>query len=388
MAAQEDKINSSSPSSNYQRQTLLSLYNSGIARDVISWQLDISLEEVDKIIEEEEEERKKQQSVNAKNASEISSIGNSFYLDAIVNIDLVIRNAQTRMWKALKSGGAQFDISMEETAKILNRFSRSKVTFVILHIDLVGSTQLSMTLPLDRLTTIIQTFTQEMSMIIALYGGYVLKYIGDAILAFFITNSDNNKDDTRQKQQDQLYLPCINAINCARSMIKVIENGINPILNQYDYPEMGVRVGIDVGEIALIQYGWDLHILDEKQIVKEPHHDILGYTVNVAVKMTSLAKPNGLVVGQSVYHILDEKQKSTFEILNVNSDAWSYMDEKSGAIYQVYRASNSERQNLWLPFSFDIICSTSYPFGSSANLFIKGFYYFNRQQNFQDFMKN
>ena len=249
---------------------------------------------------------------------------------------MVIRNAQTRMWKALKSGGAQFDISMEETAKILNRFSRSKVTFVILHIDLVGSTQLSMTLPLDRLTTIIQTFTQEMSMIIALYGGYVLKYIGDAILAFFITNSDNNKDDTRQKQQDQLYLPCINAINCARSMIKVIENGINPILNQYDYPEMGVRVGIDVGEIALIQYGWDLHILDEKQIVKEPHHDILGYTVNVAVKMTSLAKPNGLVVGQSVYHILDEKQKSTFEILNVNSDAWSYMDEKSGAIYQVY----------------------------------------------------
>jgi len=335
MAAQEDKINSSSTSSNYQRQTLLSLYNSGIARDVISWQLDISLEEVDKIIEEEEE-RKQQQSVNAKNASEISSIGNSFYLDAIVNIDLVIRNAQTRMWKALKSGGAQFDISMEETAKILNRFSRSKVTFVILHIDLVGSTQLSMTLPLDRLTTIIQTFTQEMSMIIALYGGYVLKYIGDAILAFFITNSDNNKDDTCQRQQDQLYLPCINAINCARSMIKVIENGINPILNQYDYPEMGVRVGIDVGEIALIQYGWDLHILDEKQIVKEPHHDILGYTVNVAVKMTSLAKPNGLVVGQSVYHILDEKQKSTFEILNVNSDVWSYMDEKSGAIYQVY----------------------------------------------------
>ena len=335
MATQEDKINSSSPSSNYQRQTLLSLYNSGIARDVISWQLDISLEEVDKIIEEEQE-RKQQQSVNAKNASEISSIGNSFYLDAIVNIDLVIRNAQTIMWKALKSGGAQFDISMEETAKILNRFSRSKVTFVILHIDLVGSTQLSMTLPLDRLTTIIQTFTQEMSMIIALYGGYVLKYIGDAILAFFITNSDNNKDDTCQKQQDQLYLPCINAINCARSMIKVIENGINPILNQYDYPEMGVRVGIDVGEIALIQYGWDLHILDEKQIVKEPHHDILGYTVNVAVKMTGLAKPNGLVVGQSVYDILGEKQKSTFEILNVNSDAWSYMDEKSGAIYQVY----------------------------------------------------
>jgi adenylate cyclase len=194
-----------------------------------------------------------------------------------------------------------------------------------------------MTLPLDRLITIVQTFIQEMSTVIALYGGYVLKYIGDAILAFFITNSDNNRDDNSQKQkQQQLYLPCVNAVNCARSMIKVIENGINPILNQYDYPEMSIRVGIDVGETALIQYGWDIHALDGKQIVKEPHHDILGYTVNVAVKMTSFAKPNGLVIGQSVYDILDEKLKSTFEVLNVNPNSWNYRDEKTGNIYQIY----------------------------------------------------
>ena len=88
------------------------------------------------------------------------------------------------MWKALKSEPS-FDISMEETHRVLQKFSRSKVTLVILHVDLVGSTQLSMTLPLDRLTTIVQTFTQEMSIMISLYGGYVLKYIGDAVLAFF-----------------------------------------------------------------------------------------------------------------------------------------------------------------------------------------------------------
>jgi class 3 adenylate cyclase len=77
--------------------------------------------------------------------------------------------------------------------------------------------------------------------------------------------------------------------------------------------------------------------LDGKQIVKEPHHDILGYTVNVAVKMTSLARPNGLVIGQSVYDILDEKQKSTFELLKLNSSSWNYRDEKTGNIYHVYR---------------------------------------------------
>jgi adenylate cyclase len=340
MSTHEDKI--STASSSYQRQTILSLYTSGIDRDVIAQQLDIGLEEIDKVIaEEEQKSNRERQPTDTSNSFDVSSIGNSFYLDAIVNIDLAIGNAQTRMWKALKSGGVQFDISMDETDKILRKFSRSKVTFVILHIDLVGSTQLSMTLPLERLITIIQTFIQEMSTVIALYGGYVLKYIGDAILAFFITNSDGTRDDNPQKQQ--LFLPCVNAINCARSMIKVIENGINPILNQYDYPEMSIRVGIDVGETALIQYGWDIHALGGKQIIKEPHHDILGYTVNVAVKMTSLAKPNGLVIGQSVYDILDERQKSTFELLKLNSTSWNYRNEKTGSIYQVYNFRISDK---------------------------------------------
>ena len=41
----------SSSSNSYQRQTVLNLYNSGISADIISLQLDMSKEEVDKIIE-------------------------------------------------------------------------------------------------------------------------------------------------------------------------------------------------------------------------------------------------------------------------------------------------------------------------------------------------
>src|ERR671913_212064 len=114
----------------------------------------------------------------------------------------------------------EFNISMmEEAQNILEKYAKSKVTFVILHIDIVGSTAMSMALPVDRLATIIQTFTQEMSLIIAAYGGYVLKYIGDSVLAFFPVNLDDK------------HLPCVNAVNCAQSMIKIIRQGINPILN-------------------------------------------------------------------------------------------------------------------------------------------------------------
>src|SRR2546429_6477688 len=127
------------------------------------------------------------------------------------------------MWKALKSE-LTFDIAMEETYKILEKFAKSKVTLVILHIDLVDSTKLSMILPIDRLTTIIQAFSREMSLMIEAYGGYVLKYMGDAILAFFTVNIIGDP-----------YLPCINAINCARSMIKIVQQGISPILDQNGY---------------------------------------------------------------------------------------------------------------------------------------------------------
>ncbi len=33
--------------------------------------------------------------------------------------------------------------------------------------------------------------------------------------------------------------------------------GLNPILNEYDCPEMGVRIGINIGENIVVQYDWD-----------------------------------------------------------------------------------------------------------------------------------
>ena len=43
----------------FQRQTILNLYNSEIPTEIISFQLDISQEEVENIIKEERKEREK-----------------------------------------------------------------------------------------------------------------------------------------------------------------------------------------------------------------------------------------------------------------------------------------------------------------------------------------
>ena len=316
----------------FHQQTILNLYNSGILPDIIAMQLDISEDEVYQVIKNaaSEELRKKASVKHLSNASSLDM----FYLDAVINVDLAIKHAQRSMWKALQGGVPEFNIPMEETQNILEGYAKSKVMLVILHIDIAGSTRMSMTLPVDRLATIIQTFTQEMSLIIAAYGGYVLKFVGDAILAFFPVNTYD------------LYLPCHNAVNCAHSVVKVMSQGLNPILNEYDYPEMGVRVGIDVGENLVVQYGLATHtyVIGDKQIVKKPHLDVLGYTISIASKMTGFAKPNQIVIGQLVYDVLDPTQRSTFKGLPVSSDVWSYVSNDTGDIYSLYGSSTRLRK--------------------------------------------
>jgi class 3 adenylate cyclase len=193
-----------------------------------------------------------------------------------------------------------------------------------------------MMLPIDRLATIIQAFTQEMSMLIEAYGGFILKYVGDAILAFFVV-----PDYEKEGFKANAYLPSLNAVNCACSMIKVNREGINPILNQYDYPELKVRIGIDIGENVVVQYGWDTYNRNGKEIMKKAHLDALGYTINIATKMTGLAKPDQIVIGQMVYDLLDEKQKLAFKSLSVTPDMWNYVsDYAGGRIYDLYGSIN------------------------------------------------
>lgn len=258
-----------------------------------------------------------------------------------IEIDSIMKKSQTRVWKTLR-GEPEFILSVAETQSVLDKFANSKINLVILNVDLVASTKLSMTLPLDRLTIMIQSFNQEMSLIIRDFGGFVLKYVGDAVLAFFVVASG---------RQPQGKVACAHAINCARCMLQVAHRGINPILNQYECPQMNIRIGIDMGENAIIQSGWDIHpglmrvekngndsinIRDPSHI-KKPVYDVLGYTTNLAVKMTALANPNHMVIGQLVYDVLDDGQKSMYKQLNISSEVWNYVSSNTGGnIYNVY----------------------------------------------------
>src|SRR5215212_6965383 len=265
--------------------------------------------------------------------------------NAQVGLNSIMKKSQTRVRKTLE-GKPEFVMSFLETQKVLEKFAKYKTTFVVLHVDLVGSTKLAMRLPLDRLTTMIQAFNQEMSIIVRAFAGYILKYVGDVVLAFFVV--------PRFKYEPKAA--CINAVNCAKYMLRIAREALNPILNQYNCPEMNLRIGIDIGENAIIQSGWDFrpNIRNRRKnnennitinhnkkqqhlIVKKPVYDVLSYTISLAVKMTALAQPNHLVIGDPMYNLLDDKQRSAFQRVNMSPDIWSYVCRNSeGNIYSLY----------------------------------------------------
>jgi class 3 adenylate cyclase len=329
-------------------KSIVTLHESGIPIENIAFQLDLNIKEVTDIIENIRiVDKEKEDSVLQ--ASKVPKLG-MLLIDPVFNIDSAITDAQKRIWYQLKVK-SDFNISQENTQKLLEKFIGTTVPLVVLHVDLVGSTDLSMNLPLKRLVPIIQAFTQEMSLIIEAYGGYVFKYVGDAILSFFFT------------EKDDLYLPCANAVSCAYSMVTIIQEGMNIILEANGYPELGIRIGIDVGENAIVQYGLrpetitstenvtDTNVMKSNKdnsnqdmikeensiaIHKKPHLDILGYTINIASKMTNYAKPNQIIIGEAVYRNLNAQTKRKFKNLDIGNTEWNYIDNSTGNTYGLY----------------------------------------------------
>jgi adenylate cyclase len=199
---------------------------------------------------------------------------------------------------------------------LLNHIS-SKIPLIIIYADLVGSTRMSMTLPIDNLVTIIRAFTHDLSYVVDSYDGYVLKYVGDAVISFFPGRvNDNNK-----------YLASETSVECGKSMINTIKEEINPVLNKrYGYPELFTKIGIDAGESAVVQYGYE----------KDSPIDLLGYSMNIAAKITSLTGANKISIGENVYNSLDHNTQREFHELSMPDNRWKYINYGTDKPYKVY----------------------------------------------------
>ena len=232
----------------------------------------------------------------------------------VVDSETLIKETQKRLWSSLKQGFEYEETTINESELFLRDLVSSRVNMIVLYVDLVGSTEITLSLPEEKVAIIIRSFAQEMSSIIRQHDGYVLKFVGDAVIGYFVAEA----------------LPLLaadNAVNCAKAMLDVVEKGMNPILNQYDYPELKIKIGMDFGKNIIVRYGSDK---------ENSHVDILGPSMNIASKIQHTAYPNQILVGEDVYKRLHPNMQKQFNQVVWTQTKWKYHDRETGKLYPVY----------------------------------------------------
>jgi adenylate cyclase len=193
----------------------------------------------------------------------------------------LLEQTRARVHKTLVDG-IQLNMSTEESKKLLKRHVNTKTNLVTMFIDINNSTQMSLSLPEHKFALIVQSFAQEISIAVLGYGGYVFKYEGDAVIVLFPAEYDEAK-------------ACKNALNCSTAILEIIREVINPAFKANELPEITVRIGLAYGYALVVLYGKSLEIA---------HIDIIGSSISLAAKIASIAKPNQVLVGESIYNIL------------------------------------------------------------------------------------
>ena len=233
-------------------------------------------------------------------------------IEKTIDSETMIQETQKRIWKSLKHG-IEYDATVDRSDAFLRQHVNEKIHMVVLFVDLVGSTNISLTLPEEKVAIIISSFAQEMALAIKQHNGFVLKFVGDAVIGYFMHTS--------------VLIAADNAVSCAQRMIQIMNQGVNPILNNYDYPDLLLHIGLDYGDNMIVRYGSDK---------EKSHVDILGPTMNIAAKIQSMAKPQQILIGQDVYDKIHPSLQEKFKKESWSKNEWKYNDKRTGEPYPVY----------------------------------------------------
>lgn len=195
---------------------------------------------------------------------------------------------------------------IKQQKDILLQFSQYSSNYCVCFVDIVGSTRLTAKLSDLQTSKFYSIFLNSLATIITENGGVVVKNIGDALLYYF------PKTDSDEIAPFEDMLRCCMKVIDARDLI-------NKTLRGEYLPELSYRLSATFGPVRVAI------------IATSTIDDIFGATVNTCSKINSLAKPNTMVIGESLYEKVSGVKEYSFEkIADYGVDA-----ETKFAVYQV-----------------------------------------------------
>lgn len=147
----------------------------------------------------------------------------------------------------------------------------------VMFVDLVGSTALSARLDPEELREIIGTYHRRCAEVITGCGGFVAKYLGDGVLAYF-GYPQAHEEDAEQ------------AVRAGLAFIEALAN-----LDAGQATSLQVRVGIATGLVVVGD------LLGEGAAQEQA---VIGETPNLAARLQGLAEPNAVVIADNTRRLL------------------------------------------------------------------------------------
>ena len=176
----------------------------------------------------------------------------------------------------------------------------------VLFCDLVGSTELSAKLDPEDMREVLRAYQETCARVIARYDGYVAKFMGDGVYAYFGYPTAHEDDAER-------------AITAGLGIVEAVA-GLEH--------DLAVRIGIATGNVAvgdLIGEG------------ASEEANVVGDAPNLAARLQAIAEPNTVVIGEATHTLAG----GMFETADLGAQNLKGFSDPLGA-WRVLRASTSE----------------------------------------------
>lgn len=157
------------------------------------------------------------------------------------------------------------------------------VDATVAFIDICGFTALSEVLPAPTVVTLLNNYFDQMVKEIIAQGGYIDKFMGDAVMAVF---------------RGEFHLD--KAIDAALSVRTLIQKQQDTLPDGTSYQPQ-VSIGINTGEMVCGNIG--------SASLRRLDYTVIGDTVNVSQRLQGAAQPNQIIITEAIY----QKVKESFQ---------------------------------------------------------------------------
>jgi class 3 adenylate cyclase len=267
--------------------------------DIAAWLRGLGLERYDQAFRDNEIDEKVLSSLTAEDLKDlgVTLVGHRRrLLDAIAALGAAVATTAVSATVGAARSGTQVQSDAE----------RRQLT--VMFCDLVGSTALAAGLDPEDLREVIGAYHRSVGETIGRYGGFVAKYMGDGVLAYF-GYPEAHEDDAEQ------------AVRAALALVGEI--------GQIGAAErLKLRVGIATGLVVV----GDLLGAGAAQ-----EYAVVGETPNLAARLQAMAPENGVLIGEATRRLLGD----LFDYRDLGAAAFKGF-EAAVPVFEVLRPSAAE----------------------------------------------